>query len=117
MRESLEVNLRLKKLEADARQHQREVEALLQELGGRDLDQLRRNLEAERNRCLEVQKQRSFRQGELAQTQAAVQALDVEIKSPLYNGVEERHREAVIQHESAAYASRDLGRYHSALDK
>ncbi|CAJ1405076.1 unnamed protein product [Effrenium voratum] len=117
VREALQANIRLKKVEAEAQQHQQEIETLLKDLGGRDVEHLRRQVIAVRQRSTELQKQRSFREGELVQTREAVRALELELASPLYAGVEQRHREATIRHESAALAAKDLGRYHSALDK
>lgn len=117
VRECLAANLRLKGLEAEAQRHEAEITELLKDLGGRDLEALRRGTEAARAQGLELQKQRSFREGELAQTRESVRALEAELTGPLYAGVEQRHREAIIKHESAALAARDLGRYHAALDK
>lgn len=117
VRESLHANLRLKSLEAEAQKHDVELASLMHELGGRDLEGLRRGVEGARGRAMELQKRKSFCEGSLAQTREAARALDMELMSPLYVGVEQRHREAIIKHESAAYASKDLGRYHAALDK
>ena len=41
---------------------------------------------AVRQRSTELQKQRSFREGELVQTREAVRALELELASPLYAG-------------------------------
>jgi len=117
LRECLQANLRLKGLEAEVQKTRGEVEALLGELGGRDLDALRRDVEAARSRGMERQKQKSFLEGTFAQRQEAVRGVELELATPLYQGVERRHREAIIKHESAAYAAKDLGRYHVALDK
>mgnify|MGYP002803373293 FL=1 len=117
VKEALQANIRLKKIEVEAQQHQQEIDTLLKDLGGRDIDALRQQLANIRSRSTELQKQRSFREGELVQTREAIRGLDLELASPLYAGVEQRHREATIRHESAALASKDLGRYHSALDK
>eukprot|EP00929_Paragymnodinium_shiwhaense_P029781 TRINITY_DN17002_c0_g1_i1.p1 TRINITY_DN17002_c0_g1~~TRINITY_DN17002_c0_g1_i1.p1 ORF type:complete len:1332 (+),score=479.23 TRINITY_DN17002_c0_g1_i1:114-4109(+) len=115
--QALEANLRLKKLEAEAQRNQAETSQLMQDLGGRDLEALRRDVELCRKRSLEMQKQRSFREGSLTQTKEALSGIQVELSSPLYAGVEQRHREAIIKHESAAYAAKDLNRYHLCLDK
>jgi len=117
VRQALEANLRLKRLEVEVQEREAEITQLLQESGGRDLDAMRSNLQGFRAKSMELQKQRSFREGELAQTREAVRGLQIELTSPLYAAVEARHREAVIKHESAAYASKDLTRYHAALDK
>eukprot|EP00931_Biecheleriopsis_adriatica_P053402 TRINITY_DN31239_c0_g2_i1.p1 TRINITY_DN31239_c0_g2~~TRINITY_DN31239_c0_g2_i1.p1 ORF type:complete len:1325 (-),score=377.28 TRINITY_DN31239_c0_g2_i1:18-3992(-) len=117
VRDSLEANIRLKTLEVEAHRYQEEIDNLLRDLGGRDVTALRQQVDVARSRVMELQKHRSFREGELAQTREAVRSLEVELASPLYAGVEQRHREAIIRHESAAYASKDLGRYHVALDK
>jgi len=117
VRECLAANLRLKGLEAEAQRYEAEIAELLRELGGRDLEALKRNAEEAKSRAIELQKQRSFREGELAQTREAMRSLELELAGPLYSGVEQRHREAIIKHESAAFAARDLGRYHQALDK
>jgi DNA repair protein RAD50 len=68
-------------------------------------------------RHTELQKQKAFRDGELTQTRQAIKQHEMDLQSPLYVGLEQRHREAIIKHESAAYAAKDLGRYHGALDK
>jgi len=117
MRECLQANLRLKGLEGEAKKHETEIAELLKDLGGRDVQALRQDLEAARARSLELQRQQAYRDGELKQTREAAKTLEMELASPLYNGVEARHREAIIKHESAAYAAKDLGRYHAALDK
>lgn len=117
VRETLAANLRLKGLESEAQKYESEIADLLHELGGRDLEALKRNADEAKSRVVELHKQRSFREGELAQTREAMQALDLELAGPLYTGVEQRHREAIIKHESAAFAARDLQRYHAALDK
>jgi len=117
VRDCLHVNLRLKGLDVETQKIEAEVQALMQELGGRDLEALRQNVEAARTRSLELQKRRSFGEGALAQNREAARSLKAELESPLYVGVEQRHREAVIKHESAAYAAKDLCRYHAALDK
>jgi len=117
VRECLGANLRLKGLEVEAQKYEAEIAELLRELGGRDLEALKRNSEEAKRRAVELQKQRSFREGELAQTHEAMRSLELELAGPLYSGVEQRHREAIIKHESAAFAARDLGRYHQALDK
>jgi len=117
VRECLTANLRLKKLEAEAQQHESEIAGLLRELGGRDLEQLRQTCQVARVQAMELHKQRSFREGELAQTREAVRGVEMELESPLYANVAERHRQAIIKHESAAFAARDLARYHTALDK
>mmetsp|Transcript_54623 Transcript_54623/g.127723 ORF Transcript_54623/g.127723 Transcript_54623/m.127723 type:complete len:1324 (+) Transcript_54623:61-4032(+) len=113
----LEANLRLKTLETDVRKLEAEVADLLKELGGKDLDAMRRQVEGFRHRHMEMQKERAFKEGELNQTKEALKNFDAELQGPLYAGAEQRHREAVIKHESAAYAAKDLGRYHNALDK
>lgn len=117
VRECLKANLRLKGLEAELRRHESEVTDLMQQLGGRDLHALRHAAETSRKRVMDLQKHKSFREGELTQTKESVRALDNELTSPLYAGVEQRHRQAIIKHESAAYAAKDLSRYHTALDK
>jgi len=117
VRESLHANLRLKSLDAEAQAHEAELERLKAELGGRDIEALRRSVDTARMQSMELQKRRAFSEGSLAQTRDAVRALAADLQSPLYLGVEQRHREAVIKHESAAYAAKDLGRYHAALDK
>mmetsp|Transcript_28827 Transcript_28827/g.67107 ORF Transcript_28827/g.67107 Transcript_28827/m.67107 type:complete len:1326 (-) Transcript_28827:154-4131(-) len=117
VRQCLEANLRLKTLEMDIKKQESEVDELIRELGGKDLEAMRRELDGHRHRHLDMQKQLAFREGELNQTKEAVRALEAELNSPLYAGAEQRHREAVVKHESAAYAAKDLGRYHSALDK
>jgi len=117
IREALQANIRLKSIEEEVERHQQEISSLLKDLGGRDVEALRQQLSNVRNRAMELQKQRSFREGELVQTREAIRSLEVELASPLYAGVEQRHREATIRHESAALAAKDLGRYHSALDK
>lgn len=117
VRQCLEANLRLKGLESEIQRHEAEISELLRELGGRDLEAMKMEIESLRRKTLELQKARSFRDGELAQTRDSLRQLEGELNSPLYAGVEQRHREAVIKHESAAYAARDLGRYHSALDR
>ncbi|CAE7237912.1 RAD50 [Symbiodinium sp. CCMP2456] len=117
IREALQANIRLKSIEEEVERHQQEISSLLKDLGGRDIEALRQQLSNVRTRAMELQKQRSFREGELVQTREAIRSLEVELASPLYAGVEQRHREATIRHESAALAAKDLGRYHSALDK
>lgn len=117
VREVLEVNVRLKSLEAEIQKHEAEVDDHLKELGGRDLEALRADVESGRVRFMELQRRRAFREGELAQTREAAKQVEVDLSSPLYTNIEQRHREAIIKHESAAYAARDLGRYHGALDK
>ena len=86
VREALVANIRLKKLEAEAQRHQKEVESLLKDLGGRDVEALRRHMASIRHRSLELQKQRSFREGELVQTRETVRSLELELASPLYAG-------------------------------
>lgn len=117
VREVLEINVRLKGLEAEIQRNEAEVNGLLKELGGRDLEALRADVDACRVRTMELQRKRAFRDGELAQTREAAKQIEVDLSSPLYTNIEQRHREAIIKHESAAYAARDLGRYHAALDK
>jgi len=117
VRDCLEANLRLKRLEAEVQKNEAEVGELLRDLGGRDLEALRRDVETCRARSIELLKQRAFREGSLTQTREVLSSIEVELASPLYAGVEQRHREAIIKHESAAYASKDLSRYHTALDK
>eukprot|EP00927_Polykrikos_kofoidii_P032197 TRINITY_DN27501_c0_g1_i1.p1 TRINITY_DN27501_c0_g1~~TRINITY_DN27501_c0_g1_i1.p1 ORF type:complete len:1388 (-),score=286.67 TRINITY_DN27501_c0_g1_i1:222-4232(-) len=117
VRECLEANLRLKSLEAEVKRNESEIAELLRDLGGRDLDALRRDVEVSRKRSMDIEKNRSFREGALTQTRESLVLLQAELSSPLYANVEQRHREAIIKHESAAYASKDLGRYHGALDK
>jgi len=117
VRQCLDANLRLKRLEAESGRHEAEAAELLRELGGKDLEALRGELVAARSRAMELQKQRSFHAGELAQTQEAVRSLAADLASPLYAGVEQRHREAIIKAETAVFTVRDMGRYHSALDK
>lgn len=117
VRDSLHANLRLKSLEAEEHSHESELERLRVELGGRDLDALRRNVEQARTKAMDLQRRKAFCEGSLHQTHDAVRSLAADLQSPLYLGVEQRHREAVIKHESAAYAAKDLGRYHAALDK
>jgi len=117
VRDSLHANLRLKSLEAEAQAHEGELAGVMRELGGRDIDALRRAVEASRGQSMELQKRRAFSEGSLTQTREAIRSLAADLQSPLYVGVEQRHREAVIKHESAAYAAKDLARYHAALDK
>lgn len=115
--ECLRANVRLKTLEAESMRLEGELTQLLGDLGGRDFEALQQDLEAARQVHIELEKTQSFRQGELTQTREAARQIEAELASPLYARVEERHREAVIKHESAAFASSDLARYHSALDK
>lgn len=117
VRECLNANIRLKRLEVEAAKNDAELSNLLTELGGRDLEALRNGVTTARGRIMELQKKKAFCEGSLAQTREAVKALQIELTSPLYMGVEARHREAIIKHESAAYAAKDLARYHAALDK
>jgi len=117
VRVCLEANLHLKKLEVDMRRSESELAELIRDLGGRDLSALRHSLEDQRQISVDLQKRRSFKDGELKNTRETVKGLEVELSGPLYAGVEQRHREAIIKHESAAYASRDLSRYHGALDR
>jgi DNA repair protein RAD50 len=113
----LQANLKLKSLDAEIHREEAEIADLLRELGGRDLDALKRDLDAQRKHHTDMQKHRSFRDGELAQTRESLRQLEVEIASPLYHGIENRHRECMIKNESAALATRDLGRYHGAFDR
>lgn len=117
VREALEANLRIKALEVEIQKNEKELNQLMQEVGGRDLEALRRDVEACRKRSSELLQQRAFREGSLKQTREQLTTLEVELASPLYANIEQRHREAVIKHESSAYAAKDLGRYHGALDK
>mmetsp|Transcript_21623 Transcript_21623/g.40067 ORF Transcript_21623/g.40067 Transcript_21623/m.40067 type:complete len:1328 (-) Transcript_21623:167-4150(-) len=117
IRECLEANLRLKSLEGEIQRHESEIAKLLQELGGRDLEALKVEIDTMRRKVLDLARTKSFREGELANTKETVRGLEVELASPLYANVEQRHREAIIRHESAAYAAKDLGRYHQALDR
>jgi len=117
VRDCLQANIRLKKLESEAQRNQEEIDKLLKDLGGRDVTAIRHAVDHARGQAMELQKLRSFREGEMAQSNESIRALEVELASPLYKGVEQRHREAIIRHESAAYAAKDLGRYHTALDK
>lgn len=87
VRETLQANIHLKKIEAEAHQHQQEIDALLKDLGGRDVEMLRKQLSTIRYRSTELQKQRSFREGELVQTREAIKSLDLELASPLYAGL------------------------------
>merc|ERR1740121_2915850 len=105
------------KLEAEANKHEAELGGLMAELGGRDLEALRRAVATARGKATELGQRKAFCEGSLAQTREAVRALQMELASPLYAGVEQRHREAIIKHESAAYAAKDLARYYGALDK
>jgi DNA repair protein RAD50 len=107
----------MKTLEAECHRHERDISNLMEELGGRDLEALRRDVEACRKQTSEMLQRRAFREGSLNETRAQLATLDVELGSPLYANIEQRHREAVIKHESSAYAAKDLGRYHGALDK
>lgn len=86
VREALLANIRLKKIEVEAQQHQQEIDTLLKDLGGRDVEALRQQLATIRLRSTELQKQRSFREGELVQTRESIRALDLELASPLYAG-------------------------------
>ena len=87
VREALLANIRLKKIEVEAQQHQQEIDTLLKDLGGRDVEALRQQLATIRLRSTELQKQRSFREGELVQTRESIRALDLELASPLYAGL------------------------------
>jgi DNA repair protein RAD50 len=113
----LQTNLKLKSLEAEIQREEAEIAQLLRELGGRDLESLKREVDALYKQYNDLQKQKSFREGELTQTRESLRALEVEIAGPLYHGIDQRHREAMIKNESAALATRDLGRYHGALDR
>nr|USW07897.1 DNA repair protein RAD50 [Crypthecodinium cohnii] len=117
VRECLRTNVQLKTLETEAQKHEEELAGLMQELGGRDLQALRQAVDNARARSMDLQRRKAFCEGSMAQTRDGIRALELELRSPLYQGVEQRHREAVIKHESAAYAAKDLGRYHAALDK
>ena len=86
VKEALQANIQLKKIEVEAQQHQQEIDTLLKDLGGRDIDALRQQLANIRSRSTELQKQRSFREGELVQTREAIRGLDLELASPLYAG-------------------------------
>lgn len=114
---TLQSNLKLKSLESEIKRHEAEIAEMLQDLGGRDLEALKVEIDTLRRQTNDLQKQRSFRDGALAQTRESVRALQVDLAGPLYNGIEQRHREATIKNESAALATRDLGRYHGALDR
>jgi len=115
--ESLKTNLKLKSLEVEIQRHETEITEMLQELGGRDLEAMKVEIDNLRRQHNDFQRQKSFRDGELAQTREAIRALEVDIAGPLYRGIDERHREAMIKNESAALAARDLARYHGALDR
>jgi len=115
--ESLKANLKLKSLEVEIQRHEAEIAEMLQELGGRDLDSMKLEIGNIRRQHDDLQRQKSFRDGEMAQTREALRTLEVDIAGPLYRGIEDRHREAMIKNESAALATRDLGRYHGALDR
>lgn len=117
IRQCLDANLRLKSLEGEIQRHVSEIEKLLQELGGRDLDALKVEIDTMRAKVMDLAKTKSFREGELANTKETVRGLEAELACALYANVEQRHREAIIRHESAAYASKDLARYHQALDR
>ena len=87
IREALQANIRLKTVEEEAERHQQEINSLLKDLGGRDIEALRQQLSSVRSRSMELQKQRSFREGELVQTREAIRSLEVELASPLYAGL------------------------------
>lgn len=93
VKEALQANIRLKKIEVEAQQHQQEIDTLLKDLGGRDIDALRQQLANIRSRSTELQKQRSFREGELVQTREAIRGLDLELASPLYAGPKQLRQE------------------------
>ena len=86
IREALQANIRLKSIEEEVERHQQEISSLLKDLGGRDIEALRKQLSNVRTRAMELQKQRSFREGELVQTREAIRSLEVELASPLYAG-------------------------------
>jgi len=115
--QSLKANLKLKSIEVEIQRNEAAIEEMLRELGGRDLEALKGEIDKLRQQHTELQKQRAFRDGELANTRGALRQLEVDIAAPLYRNVEDRHREAMIKNESAALATRDLGRYHAALDR
>merc|ERR1711959_124362 len=89
----------------------------MEELGGRDLQRLRQSVDNARRIHMELHRNKAFHEGEKARAEEAIRGLDRDLNNPLYKEIDQRHREAIIKHESAAYATKDLQRYHHALDK
>merc|ERR1712137_544770 len=89
----------------------------MRELGGRTPEELKTTLDEVRSQSMDLQNERAFRRGEFAQAREAIKTVELELASPLFVTVNERHRVAVVKHESAGYAAKDLSRYHLALDK
>lgn len=115
--EALKANVELKSREAEIKRNEAEIAELLQELGGRDMEALKLELDNFRKKRGDLQSQRDFSSGGLSNIRQELRKLEVEMASSLFRNVEERHRESMIKSESAALATNDLNRYHGALDR
>eukprot|EP00388_Colpodella_angusta_P011002 GDKJ01028409.1.p1 GENE.GDKJ01028409.1~~GDKJ01028409.1.p1 ORF type:complete len:815 (-),score=196.27 GDKJ01028409.1:34-2352(-) len=117
LRQSIVANIELRRKETILKDLDKEEEFLRKETGGSDRNSVTRVIDSLRSRAAEVQNERGRIEGEAKAQAKFKQQIEYELTNNVqYNGVENKHKEAVIALETEQLLVNDLARYHQALD-
>ena len=118
-RKNMQGNLALRRLIVDLDVQRAQLRELVQQHGGEDFANRLRDAERDMQRCQRSQQTlsnaRDVLKGKLEVYSNQVADLKAKLNTPLYRGIEERHRRKNIEYETTNLAIADLDSYYNAL--
>ncbi|KAF8822184.1 RecF/RecN/SMC N terminal domain-containing protein [Cardiosporidium cionae] len=114
---TLKKNLELKRKEFEIQKLHEAVATIKTKIGNMDFEDLKRKLKEATHQTTQIQLKIALVEGALSNRSEVISQLKTSLSSSLFNNIDKIYETNLVAAEASAIATKDLSKYHTALDK